>query len=125
MTSENNVLLSLFTSYQQEFEILVRKFAKHELGGATKLREACEYALTNGGKRFRPILLMMTAKAANGSVDVGYAALAVELFHTASLVADDLPCMDNDDMRRDKPSLHKVYGEGVALLVTYALIAAG
>jgi geranylgeranyl diphosphate synthase, type II len=52
-------------------------------------------------------------------------ALAIEFFHTASLIADDLPCMDDDDLRRNQPSAHKAYGEPVALLSSYALIAAG
>lgn len=95
------------------------------LGSKTLLRDACEYALINGGKRFRPALVLMIAKALGNRVDVSQAALGVEFFHTASLIADDLPCMDNDDMRRDKPSTHKVYGESVSLLATYALISAG
>ncbi len=95
------------------------------LGPKTKLREACEYALTNGGKRIRPIIVLQVAEALGYNADVTHAALAIEYFHTASLVADDLPCMDDDDERRSKPSVHKTYGEAVALLVSYALIAAG
>ena len=56
--------------------------------------------------------------------DPTFSALAIELFHTASLVADDLPCMDNEDFRRNKPTVHKVYGEATAVLVTYTLISA-
>lgn len=91
-------------------------------GEKTKLRDACEYALTNGGKRFRPLIVLMVADALGNDLDVTEAALSVEFFHTASLIADDLPCMDNDDKRRDKPSLHKVYGETIALLASYTLI---
>lgn len=91
-------------------------------GEKTKLRDACEYALTNGGKRFRPLIVLMVADALGNNLDVTEAALSVEFFHTASLIADDLPCMDNDDKRRDKPSLHKVYGETIALLASYTLI---
>jgi len=94
-------------------------------GEKTKLRDACEYALTNGGKRFRPLVVIMIAEALGNDLNVYQAALSVEFFHTASLIADDLPCMDNDDERRDKPSLHKVYGETIALLASYALITAG
>ena len=93
-------------------------------GEKTKLRDACEYALTNGGKRFRPLIVLMVAEALGNGLNVYEAALSVEFFHTASLIADDLPCMDNDDERRDKPSLHKVYGETIALLASYALITA-
>lgn len=96
-----------------------------QLGPHSPLRDACEYALTNGGKRFRPIITMMVADALKANAPVVPAALAIEFFHTASLVADDLPCMDDDDMRRNTPSTHRKHGEAVALLVSYALIAAG
>lgn len=95
------------------------------LGPQNHLRNACEYALLNGGKRFRPALVLMIAKALGFDADASDAAVGVEYFHTASLIADDLPCMDDDDERRSKPSLHRVYGESVALLATYALISAG
>jgi geranylgeranyl diphosphate synthase, type II len=94
------------------------------LGDKTPLRDACEYALTNGGKRYRPLIVMMVAEALGHGLDVSDAALSVEYFHTASLIADDLPCMDNDDERRNKPTVHKVYGETIALLSSYALITA-
>lgn len=77
------------------------------------------------GKRLRPILVLMIADALGLGADVMPAALSVEFFHTASLIADDLPCMDNDDLRRERPSLHKVFGESVAILASYALIAEG
>jgi len=78
----------------------------------------------NGGRRFRPAIVYMVAEAI-GNKDVNFAALGAEYIHTASLIADDLPCMDDDDERRGKPSLHKVYGEAVALLASYSLISAG
>lgn len=93
-------------------------------GQKTKLRDACEYALMTGGKRFRPLIVIFIAEALGHGLNVDDSALAVEFFHTSSLIADDLPCMDNDDERRDKPSLHKVYGEAIALLASYALITA-
>lgn len=116
-------------SYQQRVETSLKK-SLPGLGlplseGGTELREACEYALLNGGKRFRPALVYLVADALGKNYDVTSAALAIEYFHTASLIADDLPCMDNDDERRNKPSTHKVYGEATALLATYVLIAAG
>ncbi len=94
-------------------------------GEKTKLRDGCEYALLTRGKRLRPIVVMMVAEGLGHDLDVAPAALAVEFLHTASLIADDLPCMDNDDERREKPSLHKAYGEPVALLSSYSLIFAG
>ena len=95
------------------------------LGKKNKLRDACEYALLNGGKRVRPLIVMMIAKALGNGLEVLNPALSAEYFHTASLIADDLPCMDNDDFRRNKPALHKMFGETVALLSSYALISAG
>lgn len=94
------------------------------LGPKNPLRDACEYVLTNDGKRFRPALVYMVAEALGNQADVTQAALAIEYCHTASLVADDLPCMDDDDQRRNRPSAHKAFGEDIALLVSYALIAA-
>lgn len=94
-------------------------------GPKTPLREAIEYALKNGGKRFRPAIVYMVADAIGKKWDVTDSALAIEYFHTASLIADDLPCMDDDAIRRDQPAVHKVFGEGTAILATYALIAAG
>lgn len=110
--------------YQQRIEDKIRHNIS-QISSQGKLREACEYALLNGGRRFRPALVYMVAEALQQDMDVSYAALAIEYFHTASLIADDLPCMDDDDERRNMPSLHKVYGETTALLASYALIAAG
>lgn len=94
------------------------------LGEKTKLRDACEYALKSGGKRFRPLLVLMIAEALGNNLNVLDAALSVEFFHTASLIVDDLPCMDNEEERRSQPTLHKIYGESIALLSSYALICA-
>lgn len=94
-------------------------------GEKTKLRDACEYALTNGGKRLRPLIVQLVAEGLGHGLNVSDAALCVEFFHTASLIVDDLPCMDNDDERRNKPSVHKVYGEPIALLASYSLMTAG
>ena len=94
------------------------------MGEKSALLDACSYSLTNGGKRLRPLLVLMVAEAI-GSVDVMPSALSVEFFHTASLIADDLPCMDDDALRRGLPALHKAFGEAPALLASYTLIAAG
>lgn len=96
-----------------------------KMGKKTVLRDACEYALESGGKRLRPLLVLMIADALGRNCNVMPSAIGVECFHTASLIADDLPCMDNDDSRRGKPSLHKVFGESTALLTSYTLIASG
>jgi len=95
------------------------------MGEPSRLREACEYALLSGGKRLRPRLVLMIARALGNQLDAMPTALSVEFFHTASLIADDLPCMDDDDERRARPSLHRAFEEGVALLASYTLIASG
>jgi geranylgeranyl diphosphate synthase type II len=79
--------------------------------------ESMRYALAGGGKRVRPVICLATAEAAGASAEAAMpAALALELVHTFSLVHDDLPCMDDDDERRGRPSTHVAFPEGVALL---------
>ena len=89
------------------------------------LAEAMRYSLMAGGKRIRPILAMKFCEAAGGTpeeaLDFG---CGVEMLHTYSLIHDDLPCMDDDDLRRGRPTNHKVYGECVATLAGDALQAA-
>ncbi len=84
---------------------------------------ACRYATLNGGKRIRPVLLLEFYKLCGCDDDCAYNfACALEMIHSYSLVHDDLPCMDNDDMRRGKPSCHKAFGECTALLCGDALL---
>lgn len=85
--------------------------------------EAQKYALLNGGKRIRGFLVMQFCRAFDGDENSALPyACAIEMIHASSLVHDDLPCMDNDDWRRGKPSTHKVFGEAVALLSGDALM---
>ena len=96
-----------------------------ELFGEKGLEEAMRYSLLAGGKRVRPILVEWFCIAAGGDPEASMdAACGVEMLHTYSLIHDDLPCMDNDDLRRGKPTCHKVYGECVATLAGDALQAA-
>ena len=95
------------------------------LGPESPIRDMCAYALSTGGKRLRPVITLMMADALGNKGDVTLSALSIEYFHTASLVADDMPSMDDDDERRHVPSVHKKFGEAAALLVSYALIGAG
>lgn len=89
-----------------------------------KLRELCRYPLATGGKRFRPLLCFAACEAVGGRPEQALpAALALELVHTFSLVHDDLPCMDDDDLRRGRPTVHALHGEAVGLLVGDALLA--
>ena len=86
------------------------------------LIEAMRHAVLAGGKRIRPILCLASAEAAGGTCeDAGWPALAVELFHTYTLVHDDLPCMDNDLVRRGHPTVHAKYGETLGVLAGDAL----
>ena len=97
------------------------KFAKFD--GNKKLLSAMKYSLSAGGKRIRPVLLLAFCDAFG--VDMAKAlpfAFALECIHTSSLIHDDLPAMDNDDMRRGRPSNHKVFGEDFALIAGDALL---
>jgi geranylgeranyl diphosphate synthase, type II len=88
------------------------------------LEEAMRYSLLAGGKRIRPVLALATAEAIGmGADNVLPLAAAIELIHTYSLIHDDLPSMDDDDMRRGQPSCHKAFGEDVAILAGDALYA--
>jgi geranylgeranyl diphosphate synthase, type II len=95
----------------------------HSTPPLIKFQETIQYSLNSGGKRFRPVLALIIAdlfKIPEEKV-IPWAA-AVEMVHTYSLIHDDLPCMDNDDVRRGKPTAHKVYGEALALLAGDALL---
>jgi geranylgeranyl diphosphate synthase type II len=87
------------------------------------IHAAMRYAVFAGGKRLRPVLCLAAAEACGGeSSNAHAAACALELMHTYSLVHDDLPSMDDDDLRRGRPTCHKVYGEGMAVLCGDALL---
>ncbi|WP_069364736.1 polyprenyl synthetase family protein [Salisediminibacterium beveridgei] len=87
------------------------------------LEEAMVYSLNAGGKRVRPVLLLSVLKGAGFPLEYGYnTACALEMIHTYSLIHDDLPAMDNDDLRRGKPTNHKVFGEDMAILAGDGLL---
>ncbi len=88
------------------------------------IHKAIRYALFPGGKRIRPILCIAAAEIAGGRAqDVLPAACAIEMIHTYSLIHDDLPCMDDDDFRRGRPTVHKVFGEAIAVLAGDGLLS--
>ena len=90
------------------------------------INKAMRYSVFGGGKRIRPILTLATAEMfGKDNESVMNAACGIELIHTFSLIHDDLPCIDNDDFRRGKPSNHKVFGEAIALLAGDALLVSG
>jgi len=87
------------------------------------IHEAMRYSIFAGGKRLRPILCIAAAEACGGDRKPALRpACAVECIHTYSLIHDDLPCMDDDDLRRGRPTAHKVFGEGLAVLAGDALL---
>jgi geranylgeranyl diphosphate synthase, type II len=88
-----------------------------------EIYQAIHYSVFAGGKRIRPILCLAAAEAVGGDLAPAMpVACALELIHTYSLIHDDLPAMDNDDFRRGKPTNHKVFGEGIAILAGDALL---
>ncbi len=119
------------TNFELEFNKYFDFFNNSLDNNITKLKEksdyllveACEYSLKNGGKRIRPVLFLSACE----TLGIDYKkfvnlALALEMIHTYSLVHDDLPCMDNDELRRGKPTTHKKYGETFGVLCGDALL---
>jgi len=86
-------------------------------GEAPKLKDSMVYSLSAGGKRIRPILCLLATESLGEPIELAVSsAVALEYIHTYSLIHDDLPAMDDDDLRRGKPTNHKVFGEGHAIL---------
>ncbi|RLD12274.1 MAG: polyprenyl synthetase family protein [Chlamydiae bacterium] len=111
----------------QKEKILIEEFLDKELPQENLkpevLHKAMRYAVLGGGKKLRSLLAVSACKAVGGIVDnVLQAGCAVELIHSYSLIHDDLPCMDDDDLRRGKPTCHKKFGETIALLAGDALL---
>ncbi len=100
-----------------------RWIAREPINFLTPLFDSMRYSVLSGGKRLRPALVLMVSKALGLSNEsVLPAACAIEMIHTYSLIHDDLPAMDNDDLRRGKPTNHKVFGEATAILAGDALL---
>ncbi len=119
-----NLVLTPFNQYREHCLSRIEDFLKDLLSETpcTRLQEAMRYAVLNGGKRLRPLLVYITGEAlgANPSL-LDAPAASVELMHCYSLVHDDLPAMDNDDLRRGKPTCHKAFDEALAILSGDAL----
>lgn len=108
---------------QEYIQEALLKCLPHASTYPSVIHEAMQYSLFAGGKRLRPLLVLAAGEAVGSEVQpLIPAACAVELVHTYSLIHDDLPCMDNDDFRRGRPTCHKVYGEAIALLAGDALL---
>ncbi|OFZ14497.1 MAG: hypothetical protein A2Z20_00740 [Bdellovibrionales bacterium RBG_16_40_8] len=117
----NESLISLVDDFLQEH---FKKCTKQSSERSLRLLEVIEYSVFSGGKRFRPLVGFRIAEALGCATSrvVPFLA-AVELVHTFSLIHDDLPCMDDDDFRRDRPTSHRVFGEAMALLAGDALLS--
>jgi geranylgeranyl diphosphate synthase type II len=129
--SQDHPFLRVLTTLQPTIEAGLRRYAWPEAGQG-KLRAAMDYSLFAGGKRLRPALVLLAARATAGG-DASAAAhpadaaalpvaAAYEMVHTYSLIHDDLPAMDDDDLRRGRPSNHKVYGDATAILAGDAML---
>lgn len=119
-------MITDYTTLSKEYKsVLEREMVNYvdELQAPPVVKEAMIYSLKAGGKRIRPMLILAVLSSFGKDVERGIpAAAAIEMIHTYSLIHDDLPCMDDDDLRRGKPTNHKVFGEAVAVLAGDALL---
>lgn len=119
-------MLSFELSLKEKIEEVdqnLHKIFDKKLGAPDLITESMNYSLFAGGKRLRPLLMLETCRALEGEIDsVMPLAMAMEMIHTYSLIHDDLPAMDNDDLRRGKPTNHIKYGEAIAILAGDGLL---
>ncbi|MEN6498163.1 MAG: polyprenyl synthetase family protein [Thermoguttaceae bacterium] len=109
---------------RQRVDAALQAYTNFAAGCPVRLREAIQYSLLAPGKRLRPMLVLMAAEACGGTAEAALpAACAVEMIHTYSLIHDDLPAMDDDDLRRGLPTCHKKFDEATAILAGDALLA--
>lgn len=112
-----------YEDYKEEIESFLLDYLPYVDPRSEKIKEAMQYSLSAGGKRLRPVLLLAACEFAGGKSKAALPyACAIEFIHTYSLIHDDLPAMDNDDLRRGKPTNHKVFGDGMAILAGDALL---
>jgi geranylgeranyl diphosphate synthase type II len=116
-------LQSRLASLHRKVDSALDRWLPSEKRRPVTLHRAMRYSLFAGGKRMRPILCLGAAEACGGKIGAAMpAACALECIHTYSLIHDDLPCMDDDELRRGRPTTHKVFGEAVAVLAGDALL---
>lgn len=109
--------------YKIEIENNMNRYLPRSEGNFSRLYEAMQYSLCIGGKRIRPILMKLAYEAVGGKEDIWAFTTAMEMIHTYSLIHDDLPAMDNDDLRRGKPTNHKQFDEATAILAGDGLLS--
>lgn len=110
------------TCFQKEVELAIDEYMPSEDTRPARLHAAMRYAVMAGGKRIRPVLLLAASRIFPSKIDPQAAAVAIECLHTYTLIHDDMPCVDDSDLRRGKPTCHKAYDEATALLAGDALL---
>src|SRR6266403_5712386 len=116
-TSAAMKLPAFFEEDRLAVDAALEEFLPQVSARPASIHQAMRYSVFAGGKRIRPILCIETARIFTGDVSaVHYPACAIEFIHTYSLIHDDLPALDNDDLRRGKPTCHKKFGEAIAIL---------
>jgi geranylgeranyl pyrophosphate synthase len=126
MTSavRNSALAASIDTFQQRIERVLEQVLAGDDAATSRLRQAMRYSVLGGGKRLRPALVYLTGEAFGAPLSrLDAPAAAVELIHAYSLIHDDLPAMDDDDLRRGRPSCHRAFDEGTAILAGDALQA--
>jgi geranylgeranyl diphosphate synthase type II len=124
MTDFAVLLEAALTGHRARVNSALHQYLAFDDDCPTVLREAIQYSVMAGGKRLRPVLVLMACEACGGDVDRAIpAACAIEMVHTYSLIHDDLPAMDDDKLRRGRPTNHIVFGEAHAILAGDALLA--
>lgn len=112
-----------YQRYLAQVQEALENACEHYLPERSEVCQAARYSLMGGGKRIRAVLVLSVCEMLNGDMKAAEAfAAAVEMLHCYSLIHDDLPCMDNDDLRRGRPSCHKKYGESTAMLAGDVLL---
>lgn len=121
--ADRELLQEIWTSYRKDIDAALESYLDLGPNCPDRLRESMAYSVMAGGKRLRPVLVLLACEACGGNaVDALPAACAIEMVHTYSLIHDDLPAMDDDDLRRGKPTNHKQFGEAMAILAGDALL---
>ncbi len=116
-------LREYLTQQRQRVDAALERWAPHESTPPGTIHKAMRYSLFAGEKRIRPVLCMAAAEIVSDEIDgVEDAACSLELIHTYSLIHDDLPALDNDDLRRGRPTSHKVFGDAMAILAGDSLL---
>ena len=117
------MVLTELEFYKEQIEAGLDRFLPSASTAPALIHEAMRYSTCGGGKRLRGLLTLLACQVVDGSWQAALpAACALEMVHAYSLIHDDLPCMDDDELRRGKPTNHRVYGEGIALLAGDALL---